>query len=470
MSSLGRRSAWALATVAGVLAAIAAAGRFYEPLATIEWMILHGRSDFHDAGDLWDFLVGLRTAIPPIYAAAEIAGLLLLGDIRVPLAIAYYGSLLACFVIAVDLQHSTGERLASIGLSMVLAAGVTASHVANPQPYDLYVPALATVLLALALAPPSRWPAWAAVGVALAMLELSRPFMLAGAAILAVPLIRLAARQGRGAIVALLLPVALLSGGWHAKLLAVHGQLLISDHGAFNVADALASVGFVVPPPPMEPEVPGPAGGIWIDLNSDVHARNNAALSRALLAAIVRHPLAAAEAAGQRLWLFLTLPAVMFGHDLVAPILTPYRWLVRIGIVLSLLAFAGLAIRRGWRVVYDPVGSFLLYSGFVLVSVAVGTAYEEIRLVAELAPTLALLPLYFRTVLEPAVARPIAGRICSTPMPTGSNNLSEALPPPPHESAPRHRPPHASVMVQVGLLANRVPPPHSVATAPSDPP
>jgi hypothetical protein len=322
-----------------------------------------------------------------------------------PLAIACYGSLIACFVIAVLLQRTVAERVVALGLSLVLAAGITASHVANPQSYDFYVPALATALLAFSLAPPSHWAGWAVAGVILSMLELTRPFMLLGAAILAVPLLRLGARQGRAAVVAFLVPVLLVSGGWHAKLLATKGQLLISDHAAFNFADALASVEFAVPKPPMEPELPGPAGGKWIDLNADVHARNNATLSHALLVALAENPAAAMRAVGRRLWRFLELPPTMFGRDLTRPILVPYRWLIRVGVVVSILAFVGSAIRDGWRVVYDPTANFLLYSGFVLFCLAVGTASEEIRLAAEVAPTIALLPLFVRAALLPRMTR-----------------------------------------------------------------
>jgi hypothetical protein len=401
MSPGQRRSTWTLLTAIAVLGAIAVAGRFYYPHAALHWMLLHSVGDFHSFGDLWDFLARLRTAIPPVYATAEIIVHLLFGDILVPLAIAYYGSLLACFVIAVLLQRSTVERLVSLALSLLLAAGITSSHFVNPEPYDLYVPALAMLLLAFALVPPSHWAGWAAAGVILSMLELSRPFMLVGAAILAVPLLRLAVRRGRTALLALVVPVVLMSGGWHAKLLAVHGQLLISDHGAFNVVDGLSSVDFAVPVPSMEPESPAPAGGHWIDLNTDAHARNNAALSRALLAAIVNDPVGATKAVGQRLAEFFALPSTMYGRDFSAPILTPYRWLIRIGVPLSFLSFVTLAIRRGWLIIFEPVANFLLYSGFVLFCVAVCTAAEEMRLASEFAPTLALLPLFVRTASEP---------------------------------------------------------------------
>jgi hypothetical protein len=395
-----RRAAWALATAVAALAAIAAAGRFYYPDAALHWMRLYALRDFHDLGDLWDFVAGLRTGVPPVFASAEIVLHLLIGEIRVPLAIGYYASLLACFVISVQLQRSDVDRAASLGLSLLLAAGVTGSHYLNAEPYDLYVPALATALLAFALSPPSRWPGWAAAGIALSVLELSRPFMLAGAAILAVPLIYRAAPRGRTAVLALLLPVALLSGGWHAKLLLLHGQLSISNIGAFNVADAAQSVDFKISMPAMEPEEPSPKHAGWPDLNTDIRARNNAALSRALLAAVAADPLGAVEAVVRRYVKFLALPTTMYGRDFDSPTLTPYRWLVRVGVLLSALAGLVLLVRRGWRVVIDPVGSFLLYSGFVLFCVAVCTANEEMRLATEFSPTLSLLPLVMRCAIE----------------------------------------------------------------------
>jgi hypothetical protein len=400
-----RRAAWALATVVAALAAIAAAGRFYYPDAALHWMRLYEIGDFHGFDDLWDFLAGLRTAIPPVFASAEIILHLAIGEIRIPLAIGYYASLLACFVIAVQLQRGDVDRVASLGLSLLLAAGVTRSHYVNPEPYDLYVPALATALLAVALSPPSQWRGWAAAGIALSVLELSRPFMLAGAAILAVPLIHRAARRGRGAVWALLLPVAVLSGGWHAKLLLVHGQLSISNNGGFNVADAVQTVGFKIPMPALEPETPNPKRAGWIDPNTDTRARNNAALSQALLAAVVADPLGAVKAVARRYVRFLALPTTMYGNDFDSPILTPYRWLVRVGVVLSALAGLVLLVRRGWRVVIDPVANFLLYSGFVLFCVAVCTAGEEMRLATEFSPTLSLLPLVMRTALDGGVLK-----------------------------------------------------------------
>ena len=302
-------------------------------------------------------------------------------------------------MIAVQLQRSDADRVVSLGLSLLLAAGVTGSHYLNPEPYDLYVPALATALLAVSLSPPARWPGWAAAGLALSVLELSRPFMLVGASILAVPLIHRAAWRGHAAVLALLLPVALLSGGWHAKLLLMHGQLSISNNGAFNVRDAAETVGFKIAMPATEPETPNAKRAGWIDLNTDIRARNNAALSQALLAAVAADPLGAVKTVARRYVKFLALPTTMYGNDFDSPVLTPYRWLVRVGVALSALAGLVLLVRRGWRIVIDPVANFLLYSGFVLFCVAVCTAAEEMRLATEFSPTLSLLPLVVRTAL-----------------------------------------------------------------------
>src|SRR5581483_7823505 len=90
-------------------------------------------------------------------------------------------------------------------------------------------------------------------------------------------------------------PVLAVAGVWHLHYYVRFGSLVASNHRGFNLQRAWRT-----PMPVLESEAPPLAEGRWSNLNTDIHARNSAAVERAVFAGLRARP-QRAIATGRRL-------------------------------------------------------------------------------------------------------------------------------------------------------------------------
>jgi hypothetical protein len=86
-------------------------------------------------------------------------------------------------------------------------------------------------------------------------------------------------------------PVVLLSGGWHSKQLLLHGHVHWSNHSGYNLFKVWGD--FVEEPIQNAfTELPAKYSG-YPNINTDLHSEQDKKLSRALVSAVSKRPVAA---------------------------------------------------------------------------------------------------------------------------------------------------------------------------------
>jgi hypothetical protein len=369
----------------------------------IDWMNIYRATDFADWGDLWQFLVELRTGISPIWAALEIV------DSWFPdtsISVALYRSAMVGSYILAMLLFCRGRLLFFLTFitSVIFLWATVVIHKPNPQVVDIYLPFF--ILLSLyclrairRYASRPRMQLWLCFmsGLLLSIAELTRPFVL-----LILPFFLFAVYHwlkefGGRHFVVLIVPLLLLSGTWHTKLLVMHGQILSSNHGGYNLKRGWA--GHVQSSPRLESEESHEIGirGRWTNLNTEVHQRNSQRLGKATLAAMIRSPMASIQHGFHRLAHFLRPQTSLLGRHPDHFVLGPYApavWLTSGVLFLNFFAFLAYFIRRkpDWKLLGDPSHLLMFFAVFNLLVVALGEAGEEARLLVSVLPFLAALP------------------------------------------------------------------------------
>ena len=212
------------------------------------------------------------------------------------------------------------HRVALILVGVFLANRGAEVHAGNPANYD---PLFALLLLGYFLLIDAwerrRHPVWlAAAGLCLSLLELTRPFM-----IFLLPLFLLvewhrihlnAPRRGL-ALAAFLLPVVVLSGGWHLHLYLAHDhQITWTNISGYNLQRAWED---------FDPEIRAvqhldqlPRNGeLWADLNTTEIYMRSEELKRMIIGKIRENPAGAAAHVVDRLATFVSSPTRIYGHD-----------------------------------------------------------------------------------------------------------------------------------------------------------
>ncbi len=207
-----------------------------------EWMMQYRIRDFLSWGDLFTYLAELRTGIPPLLSGVEVASHLATGGIDWVLTGFYRALFVSVFAIPFIFFASTRIMFGvSYVTSLVFLLAAARIVPENPQVYDLLFPfffllfLLGVRLCAASQGKALRVGAGLLAGFALSAFELSRPY-----ALLVVPLLLFHAyRSFRGlpasVWIALLIPLFLFSGAWHAKLWFLqNGQVFWSNYGGEN--------------------------------------------------------------------------------------------------------------------------------------------------------------------------------------------------------------------------------------------
>jgi len=418
-------------------AAVAAAGFFftrgYTGLPSVAWLFVFNPADFPDAASMASFFWSLRVPVPPVWALLEILTYNLTGSTALWYAGAYRLFMTAAFVLAVAAHHGRWVFQAAAALLGVLfLAAAPLIHTQNPQLYDIHCALLLCLVLVLfnraCERPAAVVPALLA-GLAVALLELTRPFF-----VLLLPLIALFfcmayyRQAGRRPVIAFLAPILLLSGGWQAHQLVNHGQLTWSNHGGYNLLrpwPMFSHDGLL-----LESETPSKHSGPrpeeeyprhqrWLDLNNEEHGINSRRIAASVVWNILAHPVDSALHFAERLRLFASAPLVFDTYFITPPKplaeLHPFLFYYRLAAaalmyslplgLLAALVRTALQSRAACARMLLGSGHFfaaLVLSLFICLH-ALTEMGEEFRFVVTLLPALLLFP-GIKLLLPPAPA------------------------------------------------------------------
>ncbi|MEO1449380.1 MAG: hypothetical protein AAFV07_07605 [Bacteroidota bacterium] len=372
--------------------------------ATI-WMRVFSYQEYNTWPKIWQYLRELRTGVPPILSFLELWSFKAKGSLNLIAGGLYRVSLVGMLTLPLFL---TRLRWIDLGIwsvsAWLLLHALLVVHFGNPQLYDVCLPFfLLLFLVTLRGSWQKQVPRWlggilaAMSGFWLAMAELARPFMLALVPIL----IGYAAWQfwEKGVfrrIWILLIPVLLLSGGWHLKLLIYNnGQVIWSNHGGTNLFRAWVSlVDQEAMRAQLQPEAPPISDNdwAWTNINTQVHAENSAVRSAAVKKGILAQPGAAWKLFWQKVEHFIEPQTDMYDYHPRTPAIPWYiKWVNWTYYVLAiLLVYRG--IRGFWRPVrwLKPGFMYLFIAFFLSFLPIIGEAGEEARFLVAVVPFLML--------------------------------------------------------------------------------
>lgn len=378
------------------------------------WMNIYDPRDFQSAQELYRFIRDLRIPIPVFLNIAEILNFQFVGNLDFTLGTLYQVSLVLVYLVAIILSamfssqiSSPWRSIISFFLSVIFLSSTVLIHPGNPQPYDIAYP-LFMLLYILCLALASNRSGnqvrtvllSASAGLALTMAELSRPFV-----ILILPLLVLAAYlslrlQPRRAFVSFLIPILLISGGWHIHQWVNHGQWSWSNHSGFNLWHAWAlpmERSGVTLPELVEEQGSQPAKpGRWANLNNPQHAENNRRMQQAVIHWILQHPLESLVFALRRLGvMMIKVKTDIYTHQPQSWLFWLYRpavWLSTIYLLLNTLLFIWGLFKNLAESLARPENQLILIAGLSILFLALGEAGEEARFLISVLPFLAVLP------------------------------------------------------------------------------
>lgn len=378
-----------------------------EGLAATSWMIIFRPSDFVTLEDLTRYLRELRTGIPPVLSALEILSHQLTGTTAPVTVWLYRLALLGGYTAAIVLAARGPLWMwASFGLSLVFLWGTVLIHPGNAQVYDVLFPFFVLLfVLLLRTGAGARGEerlllaASAGAGFFLSMAELTRPFV-----VLVLPVVLVfawAALGERRRRIAFLMPLLLLSGGWHLHLALAHGQLSWSNQSGFNLHRTWRPVFPDEPELVDEPDAPL-VEGRWKNLNTAAHTENDRRHRDLVLRQMLRHPLRSARYYGHRCLSLLSAPTDIYNDHPRHPVLPLYRvaaaaaglWFLIQGMR---LAWA-LLWRRGRRreLLAAPQHALLVIGLATFFFSSLGGIKEEARFTIQLLPLYAALPVCSR--------------------------------------------------------------------------
>jgi hypothetical protein len=193
-------------------------------------------------------------------------------------------------------------------------------------------------------------------------------------------------------LICFLLPILLLSGGWHSKLWLLNdGQFNWSNHAGSNLAmawqpvvDANALGGA------LEPEEPRRGAMRWTHLDTDVHRRNSQARQHAVFEGVIRNPKLATKLLSEKVLHFMSVPTDMYQYQLRGPLITVYQWVGRFLFVglLFLLVTNLVRVARDWQALFATEVVMTFYAAFVSFVSAIGGTHEGARFVIPVLPFL----------------------------------------------------------------------------------
>lgn len=400
---------WLAPSILGLVGLVLARNAVADP--ALAWMHVYAPSDFErlSAARILRFMAELRAPIPPAIALAEIASIKLVGTTALVTEYGYRLAMVGSFVLAVVLAGTSWRRtVASAAVSLVFLYATTLIHPGNPSGYDLFYPLfLLAHLVTLRRAAAVDATAWGAVawpalaGVFLTLTELTRPFVivllplfLVGAALAFRP------QHRRRRLLALAVPVVLVSGGWHTHLLTAHGLWTASNNTGFGLVRGWPQIPFTTVPltPDLHNHPLRP--GRWPNLNTTERIENSRRLQRAARAYWAEHPWDSFLYVNERVGDLLSGHVDTYAYHPESQLFGVYRLLVLAsagwvvwGLTRLALRLARARRREAWADALSHPDHVLL--GAVALSVvilAAGERGEEARFLVSVLPLLAALP------------------------------------------------------------------------------
>ena len=373
----------------------------YTATSAVTWMRTLDLETFRTAADVWDYLAGLRTGIPPVLSTLELLwwvnfrDLTLFSDLLYPLTVA------SAFALAVLIQPERFRlRAAVLILGLFMAHRGVAVHAGNPANYDplFALLTLGYFLLVRAWLRDRRPGRLAAAGLCLSLLELTRPFMIFLLPLfLAVEVHRIArTAPGRaGALAAFLIPVAILSGGWHLHVWLAHDhQIAWTNVSGFNLQRAWEDFDPDIRSARRLEELPRVREGadeLWADLNTSEVYRESEALKSLIVARILEDPVRAAGHVLDRLAVFASAPTRMYDRDPQGIGILAYRGVVTV-LLLTMAGYAAVGaavlISRGCWPWLDQRWWLAASTLLVVILVSIGERGEEGRFIFSILPML----------------------------------------------------------------------------------
>ncbi|MEO0469424.1 MAG: hypothetical protein AAF206_07390 [Bacteroidota bacterium] len=373
------------------------------------WMNIFGFGQFEQTTDLWQYLKELRTGIPPVLSWLEIRSFLQAGrmeDIHWLIRNAYQFAMIAMLLLsALWGKWEKSRWLYVLLISAILLPAIAIVHKGNAQIYDVMLPFFLMLHL-VGVYWGRKWfdkgKGWKIVGMGLAIFaglslslaELSRPFMLA-----VVPFVLLHhffqdKSTRKSFLIVLLLPVLLVSGGWHIKLMIYNqGQLIWSNHGGCNLANAWAPViDHQALNAKIQPEEPPLVDNQWTwdNINTQIHTDNCKEMQRAVVQGILKHPGKAFAHISGKAWRFLLVRTDMYAYDPQGWQIDAYRWIVRL-LYLNLIVLLLVYLRRAWKkpaILLSEAFLLLFLAAFLTFMPIIGENGEEARFLVSIVPLL----------------------------------------------------------------------------------
>jgi len=374
-----------------------------EALSATNWMNIVVAHDFTNWGELWGYLKELKTGIPPFLFVLEVL-MEWSSDAATGLKVWVrhgYRDMLVGMLLMVGLlvRRDRSTWLAFFPALLILVPGMERVLYGSAKiMYDAVFPCLLLFFLggvgeARRLGQGRSAVTWAFLaGFALSAAELSRTFILVLLPFLvAWALLQLGQRRLYRLMLAFLLPILLLSGGWHLRLMVVHDQLFWSNHGGCNLHNAwLPLVDHEVLEPQLEPEAPPRDQWKLNDLNTDIHDRNCERMKAHVVSQIQAHPDQAWQVFQDNAVRVFRAPVGMYNYWPEGLRIELYRWLVRLMYLAEGLLLM-VYLSRSWR---DPRHLYSLDGAMLFISLSlsffsiIGERWEVSRFLVSTLPFL----------------------------------------------------------------------------------
>lgn len=365
------------------------------------WMQIFSFQDYGEPEAFQQYLLDLRTGIPPLYSALEIYSFNTWQDNTWIFEDLYQlGMITMCLL---PLFFTRGkEVLLVVGLLVgwVFFRATLLIHPGNPQYYDVLLPCflLLYLLFSEASFALKNWrfiaPLMAFLaGLWLGIAELSRPFMLALLPFLVAYSFFHYLRQKQYLSLAIfLLPLLIVSGGWHAKLyLHNNGQIIWSNSSGTNLYRAWS---FMVDNEALEgklqEEAPPLLYGRWNNLNTQVHYENSQVRKTYVWKAIRENPGKALHRIWVKTLIFIHPQTDLYSHQPRGNYIAIYKILVK-GIY---LLFPILVVLGTRKIIKKPSYFFsqewmvVFITGFLSFMPIIGESGEEARFLISVLPFL----------------------------------------------------------------------------------
>jgi len=398
--------------IVGVILAVFAYYASYEShrvtaIPATYWMNMYSYKDYPTWEAVTEYLIGLRTGIPPALSGMEVVSYNLLGGSEWIHKGLYRKAIIAIVILPLFFtRYKWAEMIWVVGSAIIFFESILFIHPANPQLYDVLLPLFLLLYFLLSqisftkrYRPILQLVTALSAGFCLSMAELSRPFMIAiFPFLIGLNLYHYITQKQWGQMLAFLIPILILSGGWHLKLWHYnHQQIIWSNSSGTNLFRAWAPF---VDQPKMQmklvEEAPPIMPGRWQDINTEIHYNNSQIRKKYVLAGIQAEPMKALTFLWQKTLTFTKPRTDMYANDPQAPVLTLYRIVVKIlFLMLPILVLLTLI-----RIVKNPYYLttqtcwIVATTAFLCIMPIIGESGEEARFVISVLPFLCIIGIY----------------------------------------------------------------------------